>query len=258
MTVPARLLWLCGCFWASFVFADKSPTVLDYSFDVWQTENGLPYNSVTAIVQTRDGFIWLGTYNGLVRFDGVQFTVFDTSNTPQLRSSRVTSLFEDAQGVLWIGHETGGLTKYANGQFTHVVLGGDWPGGEVSAINTDDAGDLWLLNNSGWLFRPRDEFSIPGGKGGDTTDKVSSLVKEKNGKLWCLRDTMLESFRTRPPRSVAAQKRPDSQYLRQGLRQPRRRLVDRGGRSRAKMVHARLVEGFMPGAVGNGNRHLPA
>jgi len=86
-----------------------SPTT-HYSFDVWQTEDGLPEHSVTAIVQTRDGYLWFGTYNGLVRFDGVRFKIFDTSNTPQLTSSRVTSLLEDAEGNLWIGHETGDLT----------------------------------------------------------------------------------------------------------------------------------------------------
>jgi ligand-binding sensor domain-containing protein len=75
-------------------------------------EQGLPQNKVTAIVQTHDGYLWVGTYNGLARFDGVRFTVFDDSNTPELRSSRITSLFEAADDALWIGTESGGVTRY--------------------------------------------------------------------------------------------------------------------------------------------------
>src|ERR1019366_5733878 len=65
----------------------------NYFTRAWQVEQGLPQNKVTAVVQTRDGYLWLGTYNGLARFDGVRFTVFNDNNTPELRSSRITSLF---------------------------------------------------------------------------------------------------------------------------------------------------------------------
>src|ERR1035441_7050139 len=74
-----------------------------YATHHWLREDGLPQNAVTAVVQTRDGFIWIGTYSGLARFDGVRFTEFDSS-TPGLASSRVTSLFESNDGALWIGH----------------------------------------------------------------------------------------------------------------------------------------------------------
>ncbi len=73
----------------------------------WTTEDGLPQNSVNAIVQTRDGYLWLGTFGGLARFDGVKFTIFNSSNTPGLRSNRILSLFEDRAGRLWIGTEGG-------------------------------------------------------------------------------------------------------------------------------------------------------
>ena len=66
----------------------------NYFIRAWQVENGLPQNKVTAVLQTRDGYLWLGTYSGLARFDGVKFKVFDDNNTPELHSSRVTSLCE--------------------------------------------------------------------------------------------------------------------------------------------------------------------
>ncbi len=61
----------------------------DFRVDVWQTEEGLPHNTVTALTQTRDGYLWLGTQGGLVRFDGVRFTVLDTHNTPEFPSDRI-------------------------------------------------------------------------------------------------------------------------------------------------------------------------
>src|ERR1043166_5748127 len=80
-----------------------------YTIDVWETEDGLPQNSVIALTQTRDGYLWMGTLSGLVRFDGIRFTVFDENNTPGLGSSRVVSLFEDSRSNLWIGTETAGV-----------------------------------------------------------------------------------------------------------------------------------------------------
>src|SRR5215204_3697827 len=63
----------------------------NYLIRSWQTEDGLPQNSVNAVIQTRDGYLWLGTYNGLVRFDGVRFTIFDSSKFPDLNNSRITA-----------------------------------------------------------------------------------------------------------------------------------------------------------------------
>ena len=66
-------------------------------FEVRPAEAGWQPNSVTSIVQSRDGYLWLGTYHGLVRFDGVSYTVFDSANTPQLPNGRITSLYETAR-----------------------------------------------------------------------------------------------------------------------------------------------------------------
>src|SRR6476620_8368881 len=88
-----------------------------YRFDNWTTDDGLPQNTVSAIVQTRDGYLWLATAGGLVRFDGLRFRVFDKSNTKGLTSVRFSALFEDDDGSLWIGTEDGGLTRYRNGTF---------------------------------------------------------------------------------------------------------------------------------------------
>ncbi len=101
----------------------------DYLIDLWTSDNGLPDSSVTAIAQTPDGYLWIGTYNGLARFDGVQFVTFDPFNTPALKHARVDGLFVDAQGTLWINTRDGSMTAWHNGVFTH-----EWEGGQVSAV----------------------------------------------------------------------------------------------------------------------------
>ena len=83
-----------------------------YTHDAWQRAEGLPQNSVVAMAQTRDGYLWLGTFGGLVRFDGVRFTIFNSANTPQLKSNRITALLEDRDGALWIGAESCELMRY--------------------------------------------------------------------------------------------------------------------------------------------------
>ncbi|MGO8681817.1 MAG: two-component regulator propeller domain-containing protein [Limisphaerales bacterium] len=94
----------------------------DYLVDVWDTENNLPSSTVTAIAQTPDGYLWIGTYNGLARFDGVRFVTFDPVNTPALSQTRVQGLFFDANGMLWINTFRGGLTSYHDGVFRN-----EWP-----------------------------------------------------------------------------------------------------------------------------------
>ena len=154
-----------------------------FLFDVWQVGEGLEQNPVTAVVQSRDGYLWLGTYTGLLRFDGVRVTVFDSATTPGLLNSRVTSLYEDRDGVLWIGHETGELTRLSGGEFQPMGRTPGWVGGALEAISTDESKDLWLLNDTGLLFRPRDGrmIEVPGGGAGS---RKASLSRERNGQLW--------------------------------------------------------------------------
>lgn len=104
-------------------------TPADYLMDVWTSDNGLPDSSVTSIAQTPDGYLWVGTYNGLARFDGVRFETFDPINTPQLKNARITGLFVDARGTLWINTYDGSLTSLRDGVFTK-----EWQGGPVSSV----------------------------------------------------------------------------------------------------------------------------
>src|SRR5579863_8064409 len=95
---------------ASSLAVDPATAINLYSHQVWQTADGLPHDSVTSIVQDGTGYLWLGTEEGLVRFDGARFTVFNRKNTPALKESYVRVLFPDPDGALWIGGRSYGLT----------------------------------------------------------------------------------------------------------------------------------------------------
>lgn len=152
----------------------------------WLREQGLPQNSVTSILQTHDGYIWIGTYNGLARFDGARFVCFNSDNTPEMRSSRVTSLFEDSEGTLWIGHEGGEITYYRSGNFQAVSVPGHWPAGRIESIGSDESGDIWALNERGFLVRVRDGLVLSAEAGGMRSP--AGMARSKRGQIWILCD----------------------------------------------------------------------
>ena len=133
---------------ASPAHRSQPPVAADFIVRAWNTADGLPQNSVTSIVQTRDGYLWLGTFGGLVRFDGRAFTVFEPGNTPGLTSARVVTLREDRRGVLWIGTETG-LTKYESGRFTTYAVRDGLPHDTILQLLDDSRGRLWIGTASG-------------------------------------------------------------------------------------------------------------
>src|SRR5450759_3833111 len=94
--------------------------VTQFGHDVWTTSNGLPQDSVRAIAQTADGYLWFATNGGLARFDGVNFTAFNASNTPLLEQTAITFLLAEPDGSLWIGTGNKGLLRYRNGGFEKI------------------------------------------------------------------------------------------------------------------------------------------
>jgi len=84
---------------------------------VWHSEEGLPQNSIQALLQTKDGYLWIGTQEGLVRFNGIEFKVFNKSTTDAIRHNDVRELYQDREGVLWIGTFGGGLARFDGKEF---------------------------------------------------------------------------------------------------------------------------------------------
>jgi ligand-binding sensor domain-containing protein len=119
-----------------------------YGRQTWQTENGLPQNTVRAILQDYQGYLWLGTEGGLARFDGLKFTVFNAENTAALKNNNILSLLEDKAGTLWIGTAEG-LASLHNTNFQSYTIEDGLPANRIWSLTLDRAGVLWATTPEG-------------------------------------------------------------------------------------------------------------
>src|SRR5262245_25599898 len=119
---------------------DPNKALTQYGHTVWHDKDGLPQNTVRAITQTRDGYLWIGTEGGLARFDGVRFTVFDRTNTKEIRNNSITALHEGQDSSLWIGTGGGGLVRFFAGRFTSYTKATGLATNFIRVIDEDPAG----------------------------------------------------------------------------------------------------------------------
>ena len=143
--LAAAMLALYPC---AALALDPHRSLRQYVHRVWQTEHGLPQNTVFAIAQTADGYLWVGTQEGLGRFDGVRFTVFDPTNTPALAGNTLVALRADRQGALWIATENG-LVRHQAGQFRRFSTEDGLASNSILSIYQDPAGTLWVGTRHG-------------------------------------------------------------------------------------------------------------
>ncbi len=168
--------------------ATNSKAPAQFAIDVWESDSGLPQNSVIAITQTRDGYLWLGTLSGLVRFDGLRFTVFDENNTPGLGSSQIVHLFEDSRSNLWVGTIGAGTVVLRHGQVEapqELSLGGV-ERRLVSACEGPE-GAVWLANANGEIWRFHGERLVPFSLLPTEWNSSRSIIAEPSGQIWVAR-----------------------------------------------------------------------
>ncbi|HRH41167.1 MAG TPA: two-component regulator propeller domain-containing protein [Pyrinomonadaceae bacterium] len=198
-------IWLlvCNFAWGGEVF--QTPQNEKYLKVLFNTDNGLPQNSPTSIVQTPDGYLWLGTFGGLARFDGLKFTVFTTTNTPQLNSNRITALYVGSDGTLWIGSEEGNIVSYRNGIF-ELIRKSEGPPADIliNEILQDDNGNLAIATSKGFRIfnlqtkQMRDFAQSEILKSNTVTDepfRVTELFKDNDGKIWLITNGGLVSYK---------------------------------------------------------------
>ena len=219
-----RLLAGCQLFWESeqivkeiiptnAFFHEKQPTLnverpfwfvatekLNQYFPrVWESADGLPHNAVFAALQTRDGYVWGGTQKGLARFDGKNFTVFDSKNTPGLKGQIIRCLCQTRDNVLWIGTDEGGLSFMKDGK---IFQDATMQTNNVKVFFESSDGSFWIGTTTG-VMRRRDGkeswFDHHNGMAGDT---VTAICEDQQGNLWFgtsmglsrFKEKFLESF----------------------------------------------------------------
>src|SRR5688572_3360429 len=109
----------------------------------WTVKDGLPVNSINALLQDRTGYIWAATFDGLVRFDGIRFTVFNSANGEELPSSSVLRWTEGRDGSRWLTTEQGHVVRFRDGRFTNIAFGGG-TAGSVPALCVGSLGVVWV------------------------------------------------------------------------------------------------------------------
>jgi len=153
----------------------------EYLVRTWGADQGLLQSSVFGLVQTRDGYLWLATFGGLARFDGITFTTFDSM--PGLPSSRILSLCEDGEGILWLATQEAGATAYTKGAFTSYTQRDGLPSNHVYAVVADSAGSAWIGTSDGLVRRHGGHFeAIPFPRA--TGEEILSLATGVDGRVF--------------------------------------------------------------------------
>ena len=198
---------------------DPTKPLREYQYQVWEEAEGLPHYSINSILQGSQGYLWLATYYGVVRFDGKRFMVYDRTNTPALTGNQIWSLARDTQDTLWIGSAQG-LLYYRDRQFRKFplpkpaepsiralraypngdVLIGTSAGGfvlrdgqakpigprnvVVRSILQTRQGDIWLGTQTGLILCHNSDCKTFGEKDGLPESRVLSLIEDRSGTLW--------------------------------------------------------------------------
>jgi ligand-binding sensor domain-containing protein/signal transduction histidine kinase len=163
---------------------DPGKALSQFPHRVWQTENGLPQSSTLALAQTPDGYLWVGTFEGLARFDGERFTVFDPANTAALLDRSITALAVDRSGTLWINTNQG-MAGMRGGSFFPVHLPSNVVVRDVHQLFPARDGSVWIATfGSGLVWMSENRFQVWKTEQGLASNEVLALAEDNAGGLW--------------------------------------------------------------------------
>jgi ligand-binding sensor domain-containing protein/signal transduction histidine kinase len=180
----------------------------DYNVRNWHMEEGLPDGEITAIAQTRDEYLWIGTPRGLARFDGTRFRVYLPRNSPELKDAEVANLLTDHAGRLWIGTADGTMVRWSEGKFDYVFK----PGGSIPVASREQAAQAWRRNHNWhliedgqhriwWLQRDLAIVHFEENSSKTYTEldrlevgKIEKLGRDTQGDVWAAANSRLRRF----------------------------------------------------------------
>lgn len=149
----------------------------------WSESDGISISMITSLAQTREGYLWIGTQGGLIRFDGVKFLKFNTQNISEMKINHITTLYADRDGMLWIGTRAG-LLNFRDGNFFHLK-GSDLLSDDVIYSIFEDGHQVWIGTEKRGLIGYRNQIfneihpDIPVG-----IKDVYAVTGDKTGNLW--------------------------------------------------------------------------
>ena len=165
--------------------AQPQNAIQGYGHQAWQALEGLPQDSVQTILQTRDGFLWVGTERGLARFDGLHFDVFKGVNAGGIKINYIEVLYESRDATLWIGTRDNGLIRMNNGKFVAYPTADVSGGEDVTSVQQDRDGSMWIGLKSGGLGHLTDgKLTMLTTKQGLSSNAIEALLSAADGTLW--------------------------------------------------------------------------
>ncbi|WP_206859534.1 ligand-binding sensor domain-containing diguanylate cyclase [Lysobacter changpingensis] len=180
--------WVAACGIANAHPVVGPPPLRDYVVDAWTTRNGLPHNSLRDIAQTPEGHLWFATWEGAVRYNGIDFTVINRGTTPALRDNGVGSLYVDPEGRLWLSDSRGNLGRQQpDGQWRFLERTKDWPQALIHDMAMDSHGRLWLLFENHGMGRldPDERFAyFPPPAGIPLPASYPRMVIDPEDRIW--------------------------------------------------------------------------
>jgi ligand-binding sensor domain-containing protein/signal transduction histidine kinase/ActR/RegA family two-component response regulator len=188
------LFWFAAA--GTAVALDPSKAITQYALDHWGPRDGLTQSAIQAIAQTPDGYLWLGTRGGLVRFDGVRFRLFDAGNTPEIAHNNIMALTVGGDGALWIGALEGGLTRLKNGRFSRLTTRDGLSSNAVRSLLTASDGSIWVGTFCAGLTRIQNGRCTRHNPTGGLSDAtVRAIYQSRTGALWAGTDQGLFCLR---------------------------------------------------------------
>jgi ligand-binding sensor domain-containing protein/signal transduction histidine kinase len=181
---------------AALLLGQRAAADSPFIVDAWSTADGLAQGSVITITQTRDGYLWLGTVNGLVRFDGNSMTKFNVNNTTGLSDNVINFLFEDTQSNLWVGTANGRLTAFRGREATQFDVSG--AGGKIICAEEDAAGAIRFCSAARNVLSIKNGILDPHPAGAQMQllNRAFHLrIPGKNGVVWHLQNEGIQKFR---------------------------------------------------------------
>ena len=136
-------VWLCAAIAPAGALPPERP-LADFTLERWDSRQGLPHNMVLTLAQTPDGYLWAGTWEGLARWNGTEFAVFDRANTLELRGNGVRALAVGRDGGLWVGTARAGLLRLHEGRWQRWARDTGFPFDEIMWLHEDARGALWI------------------------------------------------------------------------------------------------------------------
>ncbi len=174
----AFLILLLSCTKIVLALNPNKP-ITQYNQIIWQSKDGLPHNHIQAILQTLDGYIWIATEEGIARFDGIQFTIFDSTNTDTIKVNSSAAFCQTRDGNLLIGTR-GGLIQFRDGKFSSYKNLNE----SINCIYESFDGALWVGTSKGVFYLKGGEIKNITTKDGIGSDLITSINQSKNGDIW--------------------------------------------------------------------------